>query len=129
MLGVPPVSESLQVKFRKNRILTCPPRIRSKVGQASAAKEYGWIINERKTKYVEVKERTIIEENEIKIKVNEHKFFCFEKIRCVEYLSVTIINKNKEQTEIEKRMAKGSRTWGGLRKIFDSKIVSRATKI
>lgn len=92
------------------------------------AKKFGLIINEDKTKYMEMRAEVPEAQKHIVIQAQTNKYK-FEKVEQFEYLGVTITNKNQEECEIDKRTLKGSRTIGLLTKYFKAKEISRKAKI
>ena len=93
-----------------------------------ATRRYGLKINEEKTKYLVMKEG-LGKERVFGKFPTDAKVYNFEKVMSFEYLGVTVTHNNDEDKEIEKRLSRGSRAVGSLRRLLKSKEVSRAAKI
>lgn len=93
-----------------------------------AASLYGLKINEDKTKYLIMKQEAVNGQEYSRF-VTDNKTYRIEKVNQFEYLGVTVTNKNEEDKEIEKRIIKGSKAMGTMKRMLKSKEVSRAAKV
>lgn len=91
----------------------------------------GLKINEEKSKYMEMGNRTEPMENKeyFKVKIDENKELKFEKIKNFVYLGVVITYNYDSAKEIEARIAKGNKCTGGLLHVLRAKQLSLKTKI
>ena len=95
--------------------------------QERTTRRYGLQIHEEKTKYL-VMEEGLGKERIFGKFPTDAKVYNFEKVMSFEYLGVTVTHNNDEDKEIEKRLSRGSRAVGSLRRLLKSKEVSRAAK-
>lgn len=94
------------------------------------AKKMGLIINETKTKYMLLgKRREDALQDTLRVTTEDGNSYSFEKVKCFNYLGVTVTEEGDERTEIQERLAKGTKCAAMLRKILTVKEVSRNIKV
>ena len=93
-----------------------------------AAGRYGLKINERKTKYLVMKQALPNQQQNCQFQ-SSTKAYNVEQVTSFEYLGVTISNNSEEDREIENRISKATKAMGSLKNIIRSKNISQAAKI
>lgn len=88
-----------------------------------AAKKVGLSINQNKSKFM-ITARGGREEHDLVINQN-----VFEKIGSFRYLGAVVTEKNILQDDIETRISAGNRCFYALRQVFQSKAISRKSKL
>ena len=89
------------------------------------AEKYGLVINQNKTKYMRPT-RTQTYGKEIEIETEGMKI---EEVKNVKYLGTTVTKDNLIEEEIKERIANGNRAFFANKKIFQSKLKSKKSKI
>lgn len=87
------------------------------------AKKVGLQINENKTNYMKISRQN---DDDDHLEVLNYKF---QKTNIFKYLGVTITDNNREEMEIQSRLAAAERSYWSLIKLFKSKLLSKTTKI
>uniref|UniRef100_A0A8D9ELZ3 Craniofacial development protein 2 n=1 Tax=Cacopsylla melanoneura TaxID=428564 RepID=A0A8D9ELZ3_9HEMI len=87
------------------------------------AKKIGLLVNEEKTKYLRIGRDSSDPES---IQVGNLTFHSCQEFK---YLGVTVTSTNREDKEIEIRLAAANRCLWSLQKLMSSKILSRTTKL
>ena len=93
------------------------------------AGETGLKVNEEKTKYMIVGKGLQRGLTALNVNSNKGDAYKFEEVERFTYLRVILTNNNDEGSEIETRIAKGSKSVGALYGVFKSKKVSWSTKM
>jgi ethanolamine utilization protein EutQ (cupin superfamily) len=89
------------------------------------AEKYGLVINQNKTKYVRhSRTQTYLKDMEI-----ETEGMKIEEVNIVKYHGTTVTKDNKIEEEIKERIAAGNRAFFMNKKIFQSKLASKKSKI
>ena len=86
------------------------------------ASKYGLLIKENKTKYMECTRRQYREKIEIET-------MSFESVQSFKYLGSTVNQNNTTEEEIKERLIAGNKTYYANRKMFQSKSLSRKSKL
>jgi ribosomal protein S13 len=89
----------------------------------AAAKNMGLTVNEEKTKFMAITNRT---QNLQPLKVNEYEF---EQVTQFKYLGTIINTSNDIKIEIKDRIKMANRCYHGLRNQLKSKVISSKTKV
>jgi hypothetical protein len=89
------------------------------------AEKYGLVINQNKTKYMR-HSRTQTYRKYIEIETEGMKI---EEVSNVKYLGTIVTKDNLIEEEIKKRIATGNRAFFANKKIFQSKLISKKSKI
>jgi hypothetical protein len=87
-----------------------------------ATQTAGLIINQEKTKYMEITRKTDIEQALV---IND---MLFEEVNCFKYLGSMITSKNEIKEEIKARITAVNSCYYALKHIFKSRAVSKAVK-
>jgi hypothetical protein len=82
--------------------------------------KYGLLINESKTKYT----RKRVGGNKLEIDTTS-----FESVRSFKYLESVVNQNNTIEEEIKERITAGNKTFYANRKVFQSKLLSRKSKL
>jgi hypothetical protein len=89
------------------------------------AEKYGLVINQNKTKYIRhSRTQTYVKDMEI-----ETEGMKIEEVNIVKYLGTTVTKDNQIEEEIKERNAAGNRALFMNTIIFQSKLVSKKSKI
>ena len=89
------------------------------------AEKYGLVINQNKTKYMR-HSRTQTYGKDMEIEAERMKT---EEVNNVKYLGTVVTKDNLIEEEIKERIAAGNRAFFANKKIFQSKLISKKSKI